>query len=106
MFISTASDLHELYALAINWCMKLGFLLSIVLALHNSVDAAVLKGRRSANGTSATVLTPEFVEFVQQVVDADQIPGLTMAVVIKPGQRRSVHGAGILWILGQVKRPT
>ena len=65
--------------------MKLGFLLSIVLALHNSVDAAVLKGRRSANGTSTTVLTPEFVEFVQQVVDADQIPGLTMAVVYKTG---------------------
>jgi hypothetical protein len=65
--------------------MKLGFLLSIVLALHNTVDAAVLKGRRSANGTSATVLTPDFVKFVQEVVDANQIPGLTMAFVNKTG---------------------
>jgi hypothetical protein len=63
--------------------MRLGFLLSIVLAVHNTVDATVVKGRRSAS--NATILTPDFVEFVQEIVDADQIQGLTMAVVYKNG---------------------
>jgi hypothetical protein len=66
--------------------MRLGFLLSIVLALHNAVGATVDKGRRLApNGASATILTPDLVEIVQEMVNANEIQGLTMAVVHKTG---------------------
>jgi hypothetical protein len=64
--------------------MRLVSLLSIAFALHTAVAATVGNGRRSAL-TSATILTPDFVEFVQAIVDADEIKGLTMAVVHKTG---------------------
>jgi hypothetical protein len=66
--------------------LRVGFSLSIVLGLHNAVDAAVDKGRQLVlNGTSAIIFTPDLVEFVQAIVDADEIKGLTMAVVHKTG---------------------
>jgi hypothetical protein len=65
--------------------MRLGFLLSIVLALHNEVDATVDKGQSPLYGTPANLLTPDFVEIVQEIVDADKIQGLTMAIVYKAG---------------------
>jgi hypothetical protein len=66
--------------------MRLVDLLSIVLALYNAVDVTVGKGPQSAlNGTPAKILTPDLVEFVQDIVDADNVPGLTMAIVHKTG---------------------
>jgi hypothetical protein len=67
--------------------MRLGLLLSTVLALHSVVGATVDKGRRSVpNGTSTTILTPDLVEFVQEVVNANEIQGLTLAIVHKTGR--------------------
>ena len=65
--------------------MRLGFLLPIFPALYSTVDATTLvKGRQSAlNGTSGTILTPDVVQFVQNIVQADGIPGLTLAIVHK-----------------------
>ena len=65
--------------------MRLGFLLLIFPALYSTVDAITpLKGRQSAlNGTSDTILTPDVVQFVQNIVQADGIPGLTLAIVHK-----------------------
>jgi hypothetical protein len=65
--------------------MKLGIFFSFVLALRNAVDATVVKGRSTSNGTSTTILTPAFVEFVQKVVDAENVQGLTVAIVHKTG---------------------
>ena len=65
--------------------MRLGFLFSVVLALRSAADATVANGRRSTLNGSTAILTPEFVEFVQGVVDADNIQGLTLAIVHKTG---------------------
>jgi hypothetical protein len=62
------------------------FLLSVVVALYSAVEATAGKERRSTvDGTSATILTPDFVESVQEIVDAEGIPGLTLAIVNKTG---------------------
>jgi hypothetical protein len=62
------------------------FLLSVIVVLHSAVEATAGNERRSTvNGTSATILTPDFVEFVQGVVDSEGIPGLTLAIVSKTG---------------------
>ena len=46
----------------------------------------MVKGRRSIfNRTSTTILTPDFVEFVQETVDTEKIQGLTVAIVHKTG---------------------
>jgi hypothetical protein len=65
--------------------MRLGFLLSIFPALYSTVDATLLvKARQSVlNGTSSPILTPDVVQSVQKIVEADGIPGLTLAVVHK-----------------------
>ena len=66
--------------------MRLGFLLSIFPALYSTVDATIsIKGRQSApNGPSgSTILTPDVVQLVQNIVEADGIPGLTLAIVHK-----------------------
>jgi CubicO group peptidase (beta-lactamase class C family) len=65
--------------------MRLGFLLPIFSALYSTVDAAILvEGRQSAlDGTSGTILTPDVVQLVQEIVEADGIPGLTLAIVHK-----------------------
>ena len=68
--------------------MRLGLIFSVILVLCNTVEATVVKGRQSTlNGTSTspTILTPDFVEFVQEVVDADKIQGLTVAIVHRTG---------------------
>jgi hypothetical protein len=58
------------------------FLLSAVVALHSAVGASTGKQRRfTPNGATPTVLTPEFVETVQEIVSAEGIPGLTLAFV-------------------------
>ena len=59
--------------------MRLWSLLPIILALNNAADAI------ASTGTPPTILTPDFVEAVQQAVDADGIPGLTLAIVYKNG---------------------
>jgi hypothetical protein len=63
--------------------MRLGFLLPIFPALYSTVDATVsIKGRQSApNGTSGSILIPDVVQLVQNIVEADGIPGLTLAIV-------------------------
>jgi len=76
------------------------FLLSVVVAFPSAVESsrvprtepnarfvlAAGKERRSTlNGTSPTILTPDFVESVQKIVDAEGIPGLTLAIVNKTG---------------------
>jgi len=67
--------------------MRLFFiLLSVIVALHSAVDATAGEERRSTvKRTPATFLTPDFVKAVQNIVDADGIPGLTLAVVNKTG---------------------
>ncbi|KAF8495154.1 beta-lactamase/transpeptidase-like protein [Russula emetica] len=57
------------------------FLFFLVAALHSAVDAAASKERRS----TSNILTPDFVESVQKIVDAEGIPGLTLAIVNKTG---------------------
>ncbi len=64
--------------------MRLGFLLSIVPALYCTVDATVVKGRQLVlNETSGSILTPDLVQLVQKIVNADGTPGLTLAIVHK-----------------------
>jgi hypothetical protein len=65
--------------------MRLRFLLSVIPALYSTVGATIqVKGRQSAlNGTSGSILTPDVVQFVQNIVEADEIPGLTLAIVHK-----------------------
>lgn len=67
--------------------MRLAFLLSVFPALYSTVDAAILaKGRQSViNTASGSILTPDIVQFVQDIVEADGVPGLTLAVVHKTG---------------------
>jgi hypothetical protein len=55
----------------------LWFLLSIAFAFQ-SAEGLV-------NGTSATILTPDFIETVQEIVDAGGVQGLTLAIVNKTG---------------------
>ena len=62
--------------------MRLGFLLSIVVVVLQNVADVIAS---STNATSTTVLTPDFVEIVQEIVDTEGIPGLTLAVVYKTG---------------------
>jgi hypothetical protein len=62
------------------------FLLPMLLAPHSAFGATAGKERRSSlNGTSATILTPDFVETVQEIVDEGGVPGLTLAIVNKTG---------------------
>ena len=62
--------------------MRLGFLLTFFPALYNAVDASVVKleGRQSGSGS---VITPDVVQIVQEVLDAYTIPGLALAIVYK-----------------------
>lgn len=60
---------------------RLCFLLYIFVALHSAVEAVASKERR----LTPDVLTPDFVESVQKIVDAEGIPGLTLAIVNKTG---------------------
>ena len=58
----------------------------MLLAPHSAFGATAGKERRSSlNGTSATILTPDFVETVQEIVDEGGVPGLTLAIVNKTG---------------------
>jgi hypothetical protein len=66
--------------------MRFWSLLPVILALQNTLDATASIAKRSIpSGTPGAILTPDFVETVQQIVDADEIPGLTLAVVYKNG---------------------
>ncbi len=61
-------------------------LLSVVVVLHSAVEATAGKERRSTvNGTSVTIITPDFVKSVQEIVDSGGVPGLTLAIVSKTG---------------------
>ena len=66
--------------------MRLLCFLFSVVALHSTVEATAGTARRSTvNGTSATILTPDFIQYVQEIADSEGIPGLTLAVVSKTG---------------------
>jgi len=66
--------------------MKLLWFLLSVVVLHGVLDVTAGKERRSTlNGTSATILTPDFIETVQEIVDAGGVQGLTLAIVNKTG---------------------
>ena len=72
--------------------MKQLAFLSVVVALYSAVDATDGKERRlTSNGTSATILTSDFVQTVQQIIDAGGVPGLTLAAVNQTGSAE--HGA-------------
>jgi hypothetical protein len=61
-------------------------LFSVVVALHSAADASAVKERRSTlSGTPAAILTPDFVNTVQEIVDAGGVQGLTLAIVNKTG---------------------
>jgi len=66
--------------------MKLiGFLLSVVVVPQRGYASAGNERRSTPNGTSTTILTPDFVKSVQGIVDAEGIPGLTLAFINKTG---------------------
>jgi hypothetical protein len=68
--------------------MRLWSFLPIIAALHNIADATPARAQQIAarsSGTPASILTPDFVDAVQKVVDSEGIPGLTLAVVYKNG---------------------
>jgi len=77
--IITASKGPNASYLSVNQIMRLWSLLPIILTLINAPDAT------ASSATPPIVLTPDFVQAVQQIVDADWIPGLTLAVVYKNG---------------------
>ena len=81
------SSLQAIWSVGAIIAMRLGFLLSIFPALYSTVDAnRLVKGRQSVlNRTSGSILTPDVIQFVQEIVEADGIPGLTLAVVHKTG---------------------
>jgi hypothetical protein len=63
-------------------------LLSVVLALYNTVTATAGGGRQSVLKepfATGTILTPDIVDFVQEIVNANGIQGLTVAIVHKTG---------------------
>jgi hypothetical protein len=55
--------------------MRLSFLLPIIFLLRNATGVIADK----------TILTPDFVQVVQNVVDSENIPGLTIAIVRENG---------------------
>ena len=64
--------------------MRLGFFLFIFSVVYSTVDASIIKGRQSIlNGTSGPILTPDVIQLVQNIVEADGIPGLTLGIVHK-----------------------
>lgn len=54
--------------------------LSVIVALHSAVGTAGKERRSTSN-----VLTPDFVQSVQKIMDAEGIPGLTLAIVNRTG---------------------
>jgi hypothetical protein len=69
--------------------MRLYSLLPIILLFRNAACATAGKWQRSSSAapspTENTILTPDFVEAVQGIVDAENIPGLTLAIVRETG---------------------
>jgi hypothetical protein len=50
-----------------------------------AVLTAAKERRSNVSGTSTTFLTPDFIETVQEIVDAGGVQGLTLAIVNKTG---------------------
>jgi hypothetical protein len=69
--------------------MRFSSLLPIVLVLRYAACATADRWQRSSSAapspTENTILTPDFVEAVQGIVDAEDIPGLTLAIVRETG---------------------
>ena len=66
--------------------MRLWSFLPIFVAIHAATDAiASITQRATPAGTPATILTPDVIGIVQKIVDANKIPGLTVAIVDKSG---------------------
>jgi hypothetical protein len=66
--------------------MRFWSLLPIITALHNVADVTATSVRLlTRSDTPASILTPDFVDVVQKVVNKYEIPGLTLAVVFENG---------------------
>jgi hypothetical protein len=64
--------------------MRLSSLLPIIVLLRGATCAGEWK-RSSSTTPAETILTPDFVESVQKTIDAENIPGLTLAIVRETG---------------------
>ncbi|KAI9452268.1 beta-lactamase/transpeptidase-like protein [Russula earlei] len=58
-------------------------LFSVIVALHNAADLITAASTGHRLTPVGTILTPDFVDAVQQIVDNGTIPGLTLAIVNK-----------------------
>src|SRR5258708_39542927 len=86
MLINMPSKLRTTPSLSTSAMRPPWFLLSVIIVLHSAVDGTAGKERRSnVNETSATILTPDVVQAVQEIVDSEGVPGLTLAIVNKTG---------------------
>ena len=65
--------------------MRFSFLLPIIVLLHNATGGIASGWQRSnspePSTTGQTILTPDFVKAVQDAIDTNEIPGLTLAIV-------------------------
>jgi hypothetical protein len=68
--------------------MRLWSFLPILVTIHAATDAIASIMQRTAG---APVLTPDVIGIVQNIADANKIPGLTVAIVDKSGHVE--HGA-------------
>ncbi|KAI0252716.1 beta-lactamase/transpeptidase-like protein [Lactifluus subvellereus] len=63
--------------------------LPIIVLLHNATGGIASGWKRSSSPEPSTtgqnILTPDFVKAVQDVIDAEEIPGLTLAIVRETG---------------------
>ncbi len=87
--ISTASKLQTTPSFnhysSITTMKLILFLLSVVVVPQRGHASAGNERRSTPNRTSTTILTPDFVKSVQGIVDAEGIPGLTLAFINKTG---------------------
>ena len=76
VLINTPSKLQTTPSLSTSAMRPPWFLLSVIIVIHSAVDVTAGKERRSnVNGRSATILTPDVVQAVQEVVDSEAVGG-------------------------------
>ena len=76
VLINTPSKLQTTLSLSASAMRPPWFLLSVIIVIHSAVDVTAGKEQRSnVNGTSATILTPDVVQAVQEIVDSKAVLG-------------------------------
>ncbi len=76
MLINMPSKLRTTPSLSTSAMRPPWFLLSVIIVIHSAVDVTAGKEQRSnVNGTSATILTPDVVQAVQEIVDSKAVLG-------------------------------